>query len=184
LGVAAFPPGNAAPEEPYVRAFPAYGSSTALSTLLMPVLSTCTSPSHASHRRFFPLTGKRALNRYFPATHKLPRIESQIRACDSCTTRKSAPFQVGANLEPLYRPLQATVRFLRILIPACLTASLAGRLPYTAHEQRGPWRTVGLTVFPVEDRSGLGSAYSPAVALSVCPEYQAGHPTACLLAQA
>lgn len=77
-----------------------------------------------------------------------------------------------------------SVRFLRILIPACLTASLAGRLPYTAHEQRGPWRTVGLTVFPVEDRSGLGSAYSPAVALSVCPEYQAGHPTACLLAQA
>jgi hypothetical protein len=37
--VAAFPPGNAAPEEPYVRAFPAYGSRTTLSVSLTPVVS-------------------------------------------------------------------------------------------------------------------------------------------------
>jgi hypothetical protein len=37
--VAAFPPGNSAPEEPYVRAFPAYGSRTTLSVSLTPVVS-------------------------------------------------------------------------------------------------------------------------------------------------
>lgn len=50
-------------------------------------------------------------------------------ACDNCTTRKSAPLQVGANLEPLYDPLQVVIRFLRVLIPAPPTASLAGCLP-------------------------------------------------------
>ena len=50
-------------------------------------------------------------------------------ACDSRTTRKWAPFQVGANLEPLYEPLQIVIRLLRVLIPAPPTASLAGYLP-------------------------------------------------------
>jgi hypothetical protein len=50
-------------------------------------------------------------------------------ACDNCTTRKSAPFQVGANLEPLYNPLQVVIRFLRVLMPASPIASLAGYLP-------------------------------------------------------
>ena len=50
---------------------------------------------------------------------------------------------------------------------------------------RGPdelrrWQTIGLTVFRVKDTSRLGSAYSPTVTMSVCPECQAGHPTACL----
>lgn len=43
------PFGNAAPEEPYVRAFPAYGSRTALSVVLTPVSPSCTKPSQASH---------------------------------------------------------------------------------------------------------------------------------------
>jgi len=51
-------------------------------------------------------------------------------ACDIRTTRKWAPFQVGANLEPLYEPLQLVIRLLRILIPAPPTVSLAGHLPW------------------------------------------------------
>ena len=59
----------------------------------------------------------------------IPFVESQMLACDNCTTRKSAPFQVGANLEPLCNPLQVTFRFLRVLMPASPIASLAGHLP-------------------------------------------------------
>lgn len=43
--------------------------------------------------------------------------------------RKSAPFQAGANLEPLCRPLQAAVRFFRTPIPAPPTARLTACLP-------------------------------------------------------
>ncbi len=53
-----------------------------------------------------------------PVTHKLPLLEPKMPVCDNCTTRKSAPFQVGAKLEPLCGPLQAAVRFLRVLSPA------------------------------------------------------------------
>jgi hypothetical protein len=48
---------------------------------------------------------------------------------DGCTLRKSAPFRTGANLEPLCDPLQATIRFFRILLPAFATVSFAGHLP-------------------------------------------------------
>jgi len=71
----------------------------------------------------------RALNRGLPVSLKLPRVESQMRACDNCTTRKSASFQIRAKLEPLCNPLQAALRFFRVLIPTCPTASLASRLP-------------------------------------------------------
>jgi hypothetical protein len=120
----------------------------------------------------------RALNRGLPVSLKLPRVESQMRACDNCTTRKSASFQIRAKLEPLCNPLQAALRFFRVLIPTCPTASLASRLPWPQKRWRG--RTIGLSVFRVEDTSRLGSAYSPTVTMSVCPECQAGHPTACL----
>jgi hypothetical protein len=43
--------------------------------------------------------------------------------------RKSAPFQAGANLEPLCCPLQAAVRFFRTPIPAPPTARLTACLP-------------------------------------------------------
>jgi hypothetical protein len=67
-----------------------------------------------------------------PASLKLLLVGPPILACDSYTKRKSAPFRVGANLEPLYGPLQTVIRFLRLLIPARPTASLAGYLPRTA----------------------------------------------------
>jgi hypothetical protein len=69
-----------------------------------------------------------------------------MRACDSCTTRKSAPFQVRANLEPLCSPLQAALRFFRILMPAPSSVSLAGRLPRFITAK--PWRRIGFTTFP------------------------------------
>src|SRR5260370_4534714 len=56
-------------------------------------------------------------------------------ACDNCTTRKSAPFQVRANFEPLCNPLQAAVRFLRVLMPAPSTASLTGHLPLVRYSE-------------------------------------------------
>ncbi|MGT2477664.1 hypothetical protein [Paraburkholderia terrae] len=68
-------------------------------------------------------------NRKQPVSHKLPHGESKKWTCDSCTTRKSAPFQVEANLEPLCSPLQAAIRFLRVLIPASSTALLTVCLP-------------------------------------------------------
>jgi hypothetical protein len=75
------------------------------------------------------VSGTRTLNRRLPVSLKLPSIESRTRACDSCTTRKSAPFRVRAKFEPLCKPLQLAVRFLRILLPAPPTALLAVCLP-------------------------------------------------------
>jgi len=48
---------------------------------------------------------------------------------DSRTTRTSAPFQVGANLEPVRHPLQATFPFLRVLTLAFPTVFLTVHLP-------------------------------------------------------
>ena len=68
-----------------------------------------------------------------------------MRTCDNCTTRKSAPFRVRANLEPLCELLPPAIRFFRVLIPTCPTASLTGRLPWPKIWCR---RTIGLTTFP------------------------------------
>ena len=76
-----------------------------------------------------PIAETRALNRSLPVSLKLPCSESQMLVCDNCTTRKSAPFQVGAKLEPLCDPLQAAFRFFHILIPASPTALLTVCLP-------------------------------------------------------
>jgi hypothetical protein len=56
-------------------------------------------------------------------------MRPQVRVCDSCTTRKSAPFQVGANFEPLSGRLQPGIRFFRALLPAPPTACLTAYLP-------------------------------------------------------
>src|SRR5260370_21657754 len=45
------------------------------------------------------------------------------------TEPKWAPFQVGANLEPLSEPLQIVIRLLRVLIPASSTPPLPVCLP-------------------------------------------------------
>jgi hypothetical protein len=60
----------------------------------------------------------RALNCNEAVSSKLPYVEPQTQAHDSHTSRKSAPFQVGAKVEPLYKPLQPAIRFLRVLLPA------------------------------------------------------------------
>jgi len=45
------------------------------------------------------------------------------------TSRKWAPFQVGAKSEPLSTSLQGSLRFLRPPLPAALSAHLAARFP-------------------------------------------------------
>jgi hypothetical protein len=127
--VATFPLGNAAPEEPCVRAFPAHGSRTALSALLTPGLPNCTSPSQAVTSLVHLIAETRALNRRKTVSFKLPCIEPQMNTCDNCTTRKSAPFQVRANLEPLCGLLPPAIRFFRVLISTRPTAHLADHLP-------------------------------------------------------
>src|SRR6185369_16903662 len=78
-----------------------------------------------------PSAGTRALSCNKAASSKLPYVKPQIMAHDSHTSRKSAPFQAGAKFEPLCTPLQHAIRFLRVLLPAPSTASLAGHLPLT-----------------------------------------------------
>jgi hypothetical protein len=64
-------------------------------------------------------------------------MRPQVRVCDSCTTRKSAPFQVGANLEPLSERLQPGIRLLRVLMPASPTARLTACLPQVCLQADG-----------------------------------------------
>jgi len=118
-----------------MRAFPAHGSRTELSVLLTPVLPNCTSPSQAVTSLVHLIAETRAPNRRKTASFKLPFVEPQMNTCDNCTTRKSAPFQARANLEPLCGPLQATIRFFRVLVPAPSTASLASHLPPRPKQQ-------------------------------------------------
>jgi hypothetical protein len=75
------------------------------------------------------VAGTWALNRNEAASLKLPSLELQILACDSHTSRKSAPFRVRAKFEPLCKPLQHAIRFLRVLLPAPPTVLLADCLP-------------------------------------------------------
>jgi hypothetical protein len=115
-----------------VRAsFPAYSSSTALSAALAPVLPLQRKP-FANVTSLIRLITKAKGAEPSPnrSLTSFPSFESQVLARDSCTTRKWAPFQVGANLEPLYEPLQLVICLLRVLIPAPPTVSLAGRLPW------------------------------------------------------
>jgi hypothetical protein len=134
-----------------MRAFPAHGSRTALSVLLTPVLPNCTSPSQAVTSLVHLIAETRAPNRRKTASFKLPFVEPQMNTCDNCITRKSAPFQARANLELLCGPLQATIRFFRVLMPAPSTASLASHLRVTCHRgpnNRAQWREVGFSTFP------------------------------------
>ena len=107
--VATLPHGNAAPEEPCMRAFPAHGSRTALSVLLTPVLPNCTSPSQAVTSLVHLIAETRAPNRRKTASFKLPFVEPKMNTCDNCTTRKSAPFpfrpgQISNPYAAHYRP--------------------------------------------------------------------------------
>src|SRR5471030_2352817 len=58
----------------------------------------------------------------------------------------SLPFRISANLEPLCSPIQAAVRFLRVLIPASPTDPLAGHLPCFDAMKLG--QGIRLTTFP------------------------------------
>jgi hypothetical protein len=64
-----------------------------------------------------PMAETRALNCNEAVSHKLPCVEPQIRACDSHTSRKSAPFRAGAKFEPPIRTITAR----RSLSPRSLT---------------------------------------------------------------
>jgi hypothetical protein len=109
--------------------FTALRSSTALSVVPTPTMLT----KHGLRIRLIVdspyCRGKRRRTGVIPVSSRLPLIESQTMAYDSCTMRKWAPFQVRANLEPLCGPLQAAVRFFRNPMPAPPTAFLADCLP-------------------------------------------------------
>jgi hypothetical protein len=112
-----------------------------------------------------------------------------MRACDSCTTRKSARFQVRANLEPLCSPLQAALRFFRILMPAPSSVSLAGRLPRFITAK--PWRRIGFTTFPfLPTRMNfsvsirLAPVSPPAALVATCPYHREEQPATHLLVRA
>lgn len=85
----------------------------------------------------------------FPEGKTVPfgaiELTSSMQTLDDCCTGwKWARFHVGANLEPLSRPLQPGIRFLHLPIPAPSWASLAGRLPVPTSNRR----RVGLATFP------------------------------------
>lgn len=114
----------------------------------------------------------RALNRGLPVSLKLPCVESQMRACDNCTTRKSASFQIWAKLEPLYDPLQAIIRFFRVLIPASPKVPLAGYVPplrYSGARAGNRGYHVPNPADPLVAGSiRLAPAYPPVASLATC----------------
>jgi hypothetical protein len=78
------------------------------------------------------------------------------------------PFGSGQILNPYatrYRPPFACSTFSYPLVQ-----QFPLRVTCRGPDELRRWQTIGLTVFRVKDTSRLGSAYSPAVALSVCPE--------------
>jgi len=79
-------------------------------------------------------------------------------------------------LQPLSAPLQYSLRFLHLLIPARPTASLALRLP------RG--QSYGLTTFPFRHTTGSGLAFSPVDISTTCPDLAAEQPSTHLLVNA
>lgn len=103
---------------------------------------------------------------------KLPYVEPRILVRDSHTSRKSAPFQAGAKLEPLYTPLQHALRFLRVLLPASSTASLAGHLPLTRCPEpvaRGRAYHVPVSADPATTWAcPVSTCLSPSGALATC----------------
>ena len=68
--------------------------------------------------------------------------------------RKSAPFQIRANLEPLSALLQHGFRFFQHPLPACLSASFTGRFPYCYGDNR-------VYHVPLILPNDLGLAYPP-----------------------
>lgn len=73
------------------------------------------------------------------------------------------------TFKPVSVPLQNGLRFLRLPLPASLSAFLAVGLPVFRQEY-------GLTLFRVGDMGGLGPAFSPVAALSTIPDVIAGIP--------
>lgn len=67
--------------------------------------------------------------------------------------------------QPVSRPLQPGIRFFHNPLPAPPSAPLTVHLPVT-------WRRYGLTLFHINDTSGLGSAFSPVACRPRLPIYK------------
>jgi hypothetical protein len=109
-----------------------------------------------------------------------------MNTCDNCTIRKSAPFQAGANLEPLCSPLQAAVRFFRVLIPTCPTACLATHL---RHAKPLAWADnwayhVPAPADPIFWVYPVSACLFPGSTLTTCPLLLDGQPATNLLVRA
>jgi hypothetical protein len=119
------------PQRTAQATFTAYGSGTAKASIVDTGLAIPRKSFADVISLVHLIAETRALNCHPAASSKLPYVEPQILVRDSHTSRKSAPFQAEAKVEPLCTPLQHAIRFLRVLLPAPSTASLAGHLPLT-----------------------------------------------------
>lgn len=130
----------------------------------------------------------RALNCDKAASSKLPYIEPQTLVCDSRTSRKSAPFRVRANLEPLCQPLQLTVCFLRVLIPAPPTVSLASRLPllrcFEARAENRAYHVPSLADPSMARAYPVSTCLFPDGIMTTCSQFKGEQPAIHLLVRA
>jgi hypothetical protein len=110
-------------------------------------------------------------------------------ACDSCTTRKWAPFQVGANLEPLYEPLQIVIH-LAARSHTCSSNGFPCGAPALVRyfETR---RRIRLTTFPIlptqQDFAApvrLAPVFPPVVLTATYSQLAGEHPATHLLVRA
>src|SRR5471032_828181 len=112
-----------------------------------------------------------------------------MNTCDNRTIRKSAPFQIRANLEPLCDRLQDTIRFFRVLLSASPTASPAGHLPLIrCPESMAKNRTYHVPKLADVTRLCCACPFSvclsPGSAWTTCPQSAKGQPATHLLVRA
>lgn len=109
-------------------------------------------------------------------------------ANDSRTTRTSAPFQVGANLELLCHRLQATIRFLRVLTPASPTVFLTVHLPPLHRTGARAGNRGSRVPIPADPSTSgpvrLAPVYSPVAPSTTCIHFKEMQPATYLLVRA
>jgi hypothetical protein len=153
-----------------VRAsFPAYSSSTALSAVLTPVLPLQRKPfANVTSLIHLIAESEGAEPQACRSLSSCPALNLKCRPTTTAPRGSLHPFGSGQILNPYatrYRPPFACSIFSYPLVQ-----QFPLRVTCRGLDELRRWQTIGLTVFRVKDTSRLGSAYSPAVTLSACPE--------------